>query len=364
MAVFAGGSSIIVRNSMIEGRFPGGLESFAAFCPNQTFCTDGNVSRVGFMKTDDAKAFIRQLVTAGLASSVAEARSEIALVQGRGFASPCDWLQVGLFDGRPCAWLAGLDRGSLFIPEGELNSDITAFSAEEFHEHFDFVGVKAKGKIEVYRHKQTGELRYVARPFRSVRKWWQIWKKPREVHVDARNHDEIFVAASDLIKPFINHQLTDAPLSSSARKELERAREMLISVIEFNPGNWTAYWALGIASKCLRDLAASYKAFQEAYKLEKQQPDVARELSGICMALGKGEEAVRISREVVDRNPENAGLISNHALALLIAGLVQEAQTVAESALRLKPEDEITRNLVRYIKAVRANQARRPDRYP
>jgi len=147
-------------------------------------------------------------------------------------------------------------------------------------------------------------------------------------------------------------------------KQLQSAREMSGRVIEFNPSNWAALWGVGIANKCVRDLAAAYTAFQMAYALEKENANVGRELSGICMALGKGEEAVRISREVVNRNPQNAGLISNHALALLIEGNIQEAEIAVESALRLEPEDQTTRSLAKFIAAVRTNQAPRPNRYP
>ena len=365
MAISLVGSSVIVRNGTIEARFPGGMKSFVSSCPNQTFCTDGNISRVAFMVTDDARIFISRLVDAGLASSVAEARTEIALVtQGQGFDYPCDWLQLGLFDGHPCAWLAGSDRGSLFIPEFDLNSKIVTTSAEEFRESFEFVGLKANGKVAVYRHKKTGEIRYLGRPFHPAHKWWQFWKRPAQFPVNRSNHDEIFEAACNLIKPYIEHQLTDAPLDRAARKQLKRAREILGRIIEFNPSNWAALWAVGIANKCLRDLAAAYAAFQMAYALEKENPNVGRELSGICMALGKAEEAVRISREVVDRNPQNASLISNHALALLIAGNIHEAEIAVESALRLEPDDQITRSLAKFIAAVRTNQAPRPDRYP
>src|SRR5215472_3009604 len=139
-------------------------------------------------------------------------------------------------------------------------------------------------------------------------------------------------------------------------KQLQSAREMSGRVIEFNPSNWAALWGVGIANKCVRDLAAAYTAFQMAYALEKENANVGRELSGICMALGKGEEAVRISREVVNRNPQNAGLISNHALALLIEGNIQEAEIAVESALRLEPEDQTTRSLAKFIAAVRTNR--------
>lgn len=118
MAVSAIGCSVIVRNDSVEARFPGGMSSFRSSCPNGSFCTDGTISRVGFMNTDDARTFISELVGAGLAPSMAQAASEIALaVQGHGFPTPCDWLQLGLFEGYPCVWLAGSDRGTLFIPQ-------------------------------------------------------------------------------------------------------------------------------------------------------------------------------------------------------------------------------------------------------
>lgn len=184
------------------------------------------------------------------------------------------------------------------------------------------------------------------------------------MRVDANNHDQIYAAACDLIMPYIEHQLAEAPLVGAARKRLQHAREMLASIVEHDRSNWAAFWALGIANKCLRDLPSAYAAFQGAYTLEKKDPNVGRELSGICMALVKGEEAVRISREAMDRNPSDAGLISNHALALLIAGDIHEAEVAVENALRLEPEDQITRALAKSIAAVRANQVPRSDRYP
>jgi hypothetical protein len=120
----------------------------------------------------DARAFINALASQGMASSMAELHAEIALlIQGHGFSYSCSWLQFGLFDGRPCVWLSGTDRGDLFIPKVDLDSDVIAISGEEF-ERIGF-----EDKIEVYRHKKTGELRYVGRPFHPARKkpWWQFW---------------------------------------------------------------------------------------------------------------------------------------------------------------------------------------------
>ena len=365
MAVSALACSVIVRNSTIETHMPGGITAFENSSRNQTFCTDGTISRVGFMVEADARTFINHLATVGLVPSLPEAPSEIVLViQGHGFAYPCDWLQVGLFDGRPCVWLAGMDRGDLFMPQTELNANIAAIGAEELRESFELIGRRAGGKVEVYRNKTTGELRYVGRPFHPVRKWWQFWKKLEHSPVDATDPDQVYRVACNLVLPYVQHQLSEAPLDSAARKQLQRGCEMLGRVLEVNPSNWTALWFLGTARRCLRELEPAYAAFQCAYALEKSNPDVGRELACICMALGKGEEAVRVSREVLDRNPQDAGLMANYALALLIAGKVSEAEAAIQNSLNLNPEDRITQNLAKHIASVRTYRLAIPDRWP
>jgi hypothetical protein len=59
------------------------------------------------------------------------------------------------------------------------------------------------------------------------------------------------------------------------------------------------------SSKWVREhCAVSDNDFQHAYALEKTNPNVGRELACICMALGRGEEAVRISREVLEKSTD------------------------------------------------------------
>jgi len=269
MAVSAISISVVARNATIEARFLGGMPAFVRSCPNGTFCTDGTISRVGFMVQSDAHTFINRLRAAGLAPSSAGVASEIALVeQGRGFLFPCNWLQFGLFDGHHSVWLAGGDRGRLFIPQFELQSSVASISADDLSEHFEFIGLKAK--VEVYRHKTTGELQYVGRPFHPVRKWWQFWKRPQPQLADADHHNQIYKTACDLIQSYVQHQLEDAPLDGSARKELQRGCEMLSRVLQSNPGNWRAMWFLGIAHKYLRKLEPAYNDFLRAYTLESE----------------------------------------------------------------------------------------------
>jgi hypothetical protein len=180
MAVYCAAVSVIVRSSTIEARFTGGVSAYGRSRPNETFCADGEIIRVGFMVERDARLFIARLLEAGIVPPGSEASSEIALiVEGVGFLHPCDWLQLGLFDGRPAAWSAGSDRGKLFISGWEIESSATplqSLSAKELRESYESVGIKSR--VETYRHKTTGELIYVGRPFHAVpgRKWWQFWK--------------------------------------------------------------------------------------------------------------------------------------------------------------------------------------------
>lgn len=58
------------------------------------------------------------------------------------------------------------------------------------------------------------------------------------------------------------------------------------------------------------------------------------------------------------------GLISNYALALLIAGNVAEAEATVERSHKLDPDDQITQHLAHFIVSVRTGRAARPDRWP
>lgn len=133
------------------------------------------------MAERDARFFIARLLESGIVPLGDEPSSEIALVaEGRGLLYPCSWIQLGLFDGRPAAWLAGSERGKLAIGlrEFELGAKpLQCFRPEELRESYESLGIK--NRVETYRHKVTGELIYVGRPFHAVvqRKWWQFWKE-------------------------------------------------------------------------------------------------------------------------------------------------------------------------------------------
>ena len=76
------------------------------------------------------------------------------------------------------------------------------------------------------------------------------------------------------------------------------------------------------------------------------------------MRLGYGNKAISVTAALVRLEPHDAGLVSNHALALLIGGTLSEVQR----AMQLDPHDPITQNLFAFIDDVRAGRTARPSR--
>jgi hypothetical protein len=78
MAVLVADFSVVIRNSAIEQGFPGGLLAFQNACPNKTLCSDGLLTRVGFMMLD-ANFFLLRLIAQGLPSYETTARESSPL---------------------------------------------------------------------------------------------------------------------------------------------------------------------------------------------------------------------------------------------------------------------------------------------
>ena len=122
MGVLIEGENVLTRNATVEQRFPGGMQEYERRCPNATFCTDGQICRVGFMTEADAVSYIDYLHGFGFARPTAEGSPEVALIDHvAGFALPCDWLELDWLDlggGMPTvvAWLRGTALSKLVAP--------------------------------------------------------------------------------------------------------------------------------------------------------------------------------------------------------------------------------------------------------
>ena len=341
MAVLIEGYSVVVRNSDVAAKYPGGSEAYRDACPNATFCADDHLSRVGFMARQDAEDFVDQLAAKGLTSCRDGASADVALVSQSGTPLwPCGWLEIARSGGLLLAWLAGTDRGDLHAPATwNAGQDLQFFSPEEAERRLEFL--RSEGGVDVYRDRATGRELYVGRTSPP---------KPEQ-----SRHDSLYRQACALVEGLILlHGQAPGELDAGSRRRLEEALPLFGEVLHINPGNWAAMWLLGKVRQRLGDKERALEWFARAHRVRPDQPDVAREAAIAAMEVGRPQEAVSFCERAVQAKPDDPGLRANLALALLFSGRPAEARPVAGEALRRDPADQITAHIVRLIDEVLA----------
>lgn len=118
MSVLAEAISVIVPRAVLDAKYPGGLAAYHADCPNETFCTDEHLTRVGFMSPVDVEAYVRRLQSHGFVYLRGGKAVDLCVVdQHRGPTTPCDWIEGGKHaDGYTAVWLAGADPSTMYAP--------------------------------------------------------------------------------------------------------------------------------------------------------------------------------------------------------------------------------------------------------
>jgi hypothetical protein len=165
MAVLIEAISVVVPVSVLEEKYPGGLDAYERDCPNRTFCCDGKLTRVGFMTPPDVGAFITGLERKGLEPFAAGCWKDVAVVdqQSGQSTAPCDWLAGGRkFDG-PVFALLKEDKNKqidIYLPagwqfEGSLSQQYNYVPVEEASERLEFL--RSEGTIDYYRDRETGK---------------------------------------------------------------------------------------------------------------------------------------------------------------------------------------------------------------
>ncbi len=186
MAVPIEGYSVVVRDSTLAAKYPGGVDAYRDGCPNNTYCSDGNLSRIGFMNSHDADTFIAQLAAAGLTPFRDGTAEDVALVtRHAGLSKPCDWLEFGQYKQAIIAWLAGTDPGNIHAPAGWSPDRVMRhMSTEEAREQLEFL--RTENGVEVYRDKTTGEEVHVGRtaPDTDETRYSQLYKQASDLSFD------------------------------------------------------------------------------------------------------------------------------------------------------------------------------------
>ncbi len=93
MAVLTEALSVIIKDSSLRTKFIGGIMEFFKTIPNNTYCSDGQIHRIGFMRPQDAEAYIRHLERNGLIYLFGSHCIDIAIVDMlKGPVVNCKWL--------------------------------------------------------------------------------------------------------------------------------------------------------------------------------------------------------------------------------------------------------------------------------
>ena len=174
MAVLIEAISIVVRVDRIVQKCKGGIEGFKLLLPNENYCADGELVRVGFMSPVDVKVFVEVLESNGLQFLVNREAQDLVVVDQRvGPSVECDWLVFGssYLNDEPsqrisAAYLQGSGNKRIVMPphwkyEGSLSQSSQFVPTEEVSKSVKFL--RREGGLDVYLDLATGEERYVGR---------------------------------------------------------------------------------------------------------------------------------------------------------------------------------------------------------
>lgn len=175
MPVIIEGISVVTRAAAIASKMAGGEQAFFSLIPNQTYCADNELTRVGFMAPMDAEAFVHRLTAAGLVHLRDGAAVDIVVVdQLKGPLSQCNWIEYGKIaidragsQKIVVCRLAGSQSTTVVMPSGwtfeqSLSNSHKFVPLEEISKSMKFL--RHENGLDVYLDLATGKETYVGRP--------------------------------------------------------------------------------------------------------------------------------------------------------------------------------------------------------
>jgi hypothetical protein len=118
MSVLCEALSVLVRAATLDEKYPGGLAAYRSGVPNQTWCSDGKLTRVGFM-LEDVLSYLGVLrARSALVTDVNGRWIDVAVVdQFTGPTAPCNWVKFERHAQYSHAWRLGFPPGPLATPD-------------------------------------------------------------------------------------------------------------------------------------------------------------------------------------------------------------------------------------------------------
>ncbi|HEY3965137.1 MAG TPA: tetratricopeptide repeat protein, partial [Planctomycetaceae bacterium] len=267
---------------------------------------DDDLWRCSFMTVADAERFLNRLQQSGLNTNQGP-DSDFVLVDefDQSMTPYCEWLHVAQWDKGVIGWRAGTEPRTVTARDGwspEKGSGLQSLSCND--ENLEFR--RLDGNVAVYFDKRQGREMYVG----------QVLPDP----------DEVFKAASQLI---VDHCFDPdhARLTGDAETMVRQATASLEGLVQRFPDAWRVHFFIGKGKQAIGELQAAYGSLRRAHELETETESVPREFAGVCLELGKADEAVEVGQKAAALRPDNVESLTNLACAYLIAGRLNEAAT-------------------------------------
>lgn len=337
MAITVEGFTVIARLDRIQPV----LDNGALTIPNGTALSDTHLWRCGFMAKADAQKFLRTLEAHGLnVSQGPDSDAVLADEFDRSVDPYCEWLKTGVWEKAVIAWEVGTRPETVTAREGW---DPKVGSGFQFHDpaSMQFLEfLRLENNVEVFLNKKTGKEVYIGRTSTPV--------------------DALFRIASEIIR---KHYVTagEPSVSGSAASEVAKAADMLEKVIAEEPDWWNAQWFFGKSQLALGKYDMAYRAFQQAYRTEKNVESILRELAGVCLELRRFDEAVEVAERAVALDPANPELLGNLAVSFALAGRHAPARKAIDAAVKIAPADRINQTIARALQEIEEGLREQPQ---
>lgn len=326
MAIPIEAFTVVVRRSRIQTL----LDQDRLRIPNDTALVDDELWRCCFMDPEDAQEFRRTLESLGLNISTGPDPDVVLVDEWDRSVDPyCEWLVVAPYEKAVLAWLAGTRPDEIVAPEGWNPKAGSGVQHGRNPEELELL--RLEGNVEVWRDNKTGKEVYRGRTSTPVEALFAIAKRTIQKH---------FVSPGE------------PPATGAEAEEVSKALEMLERVAAEVPEQWNVHWLLGKGRMILGQNDSAYEALRRAAELERTVEAIPRELAGICLVLGRLDEAVQVAEGATALHPDNAETIGNLAIAYLMAGRLDEARKSVDAALRIDAADEVNRLIERTLTEV------------
>ena len=325
MAITIEGFTVVAKLEHLEAL----LERQDISAPNGTALHDEHLWKCSFMAHEDAQRFHEELGKLGLnISQGADPDAVIASEFNQEVDPYCEWLRMGTWEKAVIGWLDGTEPKSVVAKEGwdpKVGSGLV-FHDPSTMQHLEFL--RLDDDVEVFLNKKTGEELYIGRTSTPV--------------------DSLFKAATEVIR---KHAINpgEPTLEGESAEKVRQAVEQMDRVLEEEPDWWNALWFHGKGHASIGNNEHAYQSFQKAFALEKTVEAIPRELGGVCLELGKFDEAVSVAEHAVGLETDNPESLGNLAISYLMAQRYDAARKAIDAALKLSPDDKINQTIARIL---------------